>query len=947
MNTRLILLLLLVLTGTGMDAQNLVVAKDGSGDFTTVQAAINAAPTGSTMPFVIYVKNGRYKEKITIPSNKPFIQLVGESVANTILTYDDYAGKYISCSATLGTQNSAGFSVNATDFTAVNISFENNYGDGSQAVAVLVNADRAVFKNCRFLGNQDTLYLKGSGTPKCYFKHCYIDGNVDFIFGSAIAVFDSCVVYAKTRSSTTTSYITAPSTPTGQAYGFVFRDCRFPVNTGNTGYFLSRPWPSPSEAATAQKTVLLNAVLSGHIRPEGWSVWNANTITGNIYYGEYNSKYFSGAAVDVSARVPWSFQLTAPEAAGYTLPAIFGSWDPCSVQAGICNPAQPDIAVSNFRVVKGVSASLFNWNISWPLQGIQYSLYRSTDNVSYSLLYNETAATDTAVNFQYTDNSVPPAGSKYYYYLTASKAGYATHVTDTLLLSNAASIVVNAPVSLSLCGFNQVVGMPSPSQTYTIAGSNLTGDITVVAPVNFEISTDGISWFNSSAPLTIPSVAGSVATTTVYIRLNAAAPGNYTGDISNTAAGVDAVVVPVAGKTTPPSTSDLLQAWALTVNAADSAAVRSSALAPSTSTLFNLFTTDGSLPAPAGTIPAYSNQFGQVLGAVAAGNNWQPVGGTLKRTYYEQFTVTALPGQSVRIDSITFYSNFYATASGTKMAVVFSKNGFSSPADSVEFSDGVGPSGNVLTLNPSGNFNKSFAIAQSNAGPVDYYALSLNGINGVVLNQGEALSIRLYWGCSSTGTPRFAMLKNVAIKGVVTTPVPLSLVYFTTVYFNNQVRLSWNTEHETRVNGFDVERSTDGTHYISIGNVPARNTAGQNNYVFLDNDDLSGVLYYRLKMKDQDGSFRYSNTNTVTIKKADELKIIPNLVTDNINVFHAKAKAGAKIEVYAVDGRRMIQFPVMKAATQTHVSAGYFPAGTYHLVFIDGEKVEFVRFVKH
>ncbi len=288
-------------------AYDLTVAKDGSGNYTTVQAAINAAPAGLTAAYTIYIKNGRYKEKITIPTNKPFIQLIGESVTGVVLTYDDYAAKLLTCNTTVGTQNSASFTVNATDFAAFNITFENSFGDGSQAVAVLVNADRAVFKNCRFLANQDTLYLKGAGTPRAYFNNCYIDGNVDFIFGSSIALFDSCVVYAKTRSATSSSFITAPNTPNGQPYGFVFRNARLPMNNGNTLYFLSRPWPSPDVPNTRQKTVLLSSVLSSHIQPAGWTVWDGNTVTANVYYGEYNSKYFNGTAVDISQRVPWSY----------------------------------------------------------------------------------------------------------------------------------------------------------------------------------------------------------------------------------------------------------------------------------------------------------------------------------------------------------------------------------------------------------------------------------------------------------------------------------------------------------------------------------------------------------------------------------------------------------------------------------------------------------------
>lgn len=926
---------------------DLTVAKDGSGNYTTVQEAINAAPAGLTAPYTIFIKKGTYKEKITVPSNKPFMKFVGESVANVIITYDDYAGKNTSCNATLGTQNSATVTINATDFSAVNITFVNSYGEGSQAVAIVVNADRSAFKNCRFIGNQDTLYLKGGGPPKAYFSHCYIDGNIDFIFGNSIALFDSCVIYAKSRSSNGTSYITAPNTPSGQSYGFVFRNARLPNNTGNTLYYLSRPWPSPSEAGTSQQAVFINALMSGHINPAGWAIWNANTITANLRYSEYQSKYFNGTLVDVSSRVAWSSQLTQTEADSYTPANMFGSWDPCALLDGNCNSTQTDIAVSNFNVTKSASASFFKWNISWPVAGIQYQLFRSPDNINFSPVYTETAVSDTAINFQYTDFTVPAAGSSYFYYVSASKTGYTTHNTDTIKVSAEPAIVVNAPATLSLCGFTQVLGTPSPSQTYTISGSNLTSNITITPSADFEVSANNADWYGSSSGLVLMPTAGTVTTTTIYVRLNAGAVDNYTGNIFNAASAVSTVLIPVKGKTVMPSSSEILQAWPLVANADDNVSVRSAAVTASTATLFNLNTTDGSLPAPAGTIPAYSNQYGQVLGANAAGNNWQSVGGTIKRTNYEQFTVTTSPGNSVRIDSLTFLSNFYATQSGTKMAVVFSKNGFSSPADSSEIADGVGPSGSSLTFATSGTFSKSFSIAQNNAGPADYYAFSLNGSTGINLNPGETLTIRLYWGCSSTGTPRYALLKNVAVKGVVTTPVPLKLISFAAVYNNNNVvALNWRTDNEENTKEFEIERSTDGVKFVSIGHVAAKNTRGQNSYSFYDNKDISGIAFYRLKIKDIDGGFVYSYISSVSIRRPDSLKIMPNEVTNNIYVFHSKAKEGAKIEVYSFDGRQVMKKNVLKDAMQTTIPATALIAGGYNLVYVNNGKTEFVKFIK-
>ncbi len=434
--------------------------------------------------------------------------------------------------------------------------------------------------------------------------------------------------------------------------------------------------------------------------------------------------------------------------------------------------------------------------------------------------------------------------------------------------------------------------------------------------------------------------------TTIYIRLNAAATGNYTGNIANITAGDAIVNIAVKGRTIPPSTSFALQKWPLVANMDDDAGVRSTAVTSSTSTFTNLATTDGSLPAPAGTIPAYSTQYGQVFGANAAGNNWQTVGGTLRRHNYEEFTVTAAAGKSVRLDSITFYSDFYGTISGIKMAAVYSKNGFTSPADSSEFSDGVGPSGSSLVLSTSGTFSKSFPLLQSNAGPVNYYALALNSNTGVTLAENEKLTVRLYWACSSTGTPRFAMLKNVSIMGEELTVVPLKLVYFNAVYFNNKVQLSFNTENEINMNGFEVERSSDGIHFSSIGNIAAKNTTGQNNYIFFDDKNLSGTIFYRLKIKNLDGSFTYSNVNTLNIPKIDRLKIVPNLVTDNLNVFHTKAKPGAKIEIYSADGRKMMQLPVAKDAVQTAVSTSVISPGIYHLVFVSENATEVVKFVK-
>lgn len=338
---------------------------------------------------------------------------------------------------------------------------------------------------------------------------------------------------------------------------------------------------------------------------------------------------------------------------------------------------------------------------------------------------------------------------------------------------------------------------------------------------------------------------------------------------------------------------------------------------------------------------------GQAFGANAAGNNWQAVGGTLRRTHYQQFSITAQAGNAVRVDSISFNCNFYGTQSGTKMALVYSRNGFGSPADSTEFTDGIGPSGSALTLAGSGNFSKSFAIAQNNSGAVDYYALALNGSEGVTINGGETLTIRLYWACSSTGTPRFALLKNVAAKGMVLTPVPLKLLGFRAETQQRQVRLSWETEAENEVRDFEVERSTEGVYFSKIGVVAASNRSGRQTYGYTDPFlPESGSFVYRLKIRNADGSYCYSAMQRVTLQKGSGLKMVPSFFSTQATLLHEKAGRGALIEIYTADGRRVMKLQAAPGSTSTLIDGNLLLPGSYTAVFAQRGAVQFISFVR-
>lgn len=507
---------------------DVVVAKDGSGNFTTVQAAIDAAPTGRTTAYKIFIKNGKYKEVVTLPSNKPFLELIGESAARTIITYDNYSGKPIpgGGGAGYGTNNCATVFVNGSDCALFNLSIENStgyVGDGPQAVAVYVTGDRVAFKNCRLNSGQDTLWHNGSGRQ--YFKNCYIDGNTDFIFGSSIAVFDSCVIYGRDRvDGGGGGYLTAANTTIGQPYGEVFRDCQIPKNRGITSYSMGRPWQNQP------KTVYLNTRMSSSIQPTGWSTWNVSTS--EITYAEYKNKYYNGTPVDVSQRLSWSKQLSDAEAAAYYNNSnLFGAWDPCAIWTGLCTYTSPEVAISNFRAQRGGSNSIISWNISWPISGVTYDLYRSTDSTNYTRINSMVSGTDTAIAFSITDG-LPAVGTKCFYYLQASKAGMASNTSDVA--------VVNVAIPLN-GEYRSVYSGPwanSVQGTTTITSGTVTAVNITASPIGF---TSAPTVTFTAAPSGGTTAAGTaIVTNGVVTGVNITNPGsgyttapsltwNYTG----------------------------------------------------------------------------------------------------------------------------------------------------------------------------------------------------------------------------------------------------------------------------------------------------------------------------------------------------------------------------------------------------------------------------------
>jgi pectinesterase len=310
-----ILLLLLQTVNAQQELSNrkydFVVAKDGSGNFRTVQEAIDAVPDMRRKETVIYIKKGVYKEKLVLAESKNMVHFIGESKDSTILTYDDYASKKNAFGEEIGTSGSSSFYIYGKDFTAEQLTFENSSGPIGQAVAVFVAGDRAKFSNCRFLGFQDTLYTYGYESRQ-YYEDCYIEGTVDFIFGASVAVFSNCTIFCKKGG-----YITAASTPESKQFGYVFFQCRITGDAPVNSYYLGRPW------RPFAKTAFINCGLGAMIRPEGWHNWNKPDAERTTVYAEYNN---SGPGADNSRRVAWSHQLTRETAALYTLENILGDW---------------------------------------------------------------------------------------------------------------------------------------------------------------------------------------------------------------------------------------------------------------------------------------------------------------------------------------------------------------------------------------------------------------------------------------------------------------------------------------------------------------------------------------------------------------------------------------------------------------------------------------------
>lgn len=355
-----------VIPTLGSSVKPILVAADGSGDYTTIQDAINAVPDQNKSRAVIFIKNGVYYEKVLIPETKPYISFIGESEDGTILTYDDNPKKTAPDGTLLGlgTYNDYPLMIKGHDFIAKNMTIVNSSGSGAgQSIAVDVYADKVYFEKCKIIGYQDTLLTRNLTdnadpgnyannntvqTYRSYYKDSYISGSVDFIFGPGIAVFDNSEIHSRLSG-----YVTAASTPAGQKYGYVFLNSKvtgeslLATKQSATGpVSLGRPWRPYAQ------TVYMNTSMEGHIATAGWNNFGKTSNESTAYYAEYQS---TGPGANPTSRVSWARQLTSDQAKKYTLDQIFkatsliggtDNWDP-----SIPSPAAQITSIPSIQVL--------------------------------------------------------------------------------------------------------------------------------------------------------------------------------------------------------------------------------------------------------------------------------------------------------------------------------------------------------------------------------------------------------------------------------------------------------------------------------------------------------------------------------------------------------------------------------------------------------------------
>lgn len=462
-----LLTVLVCLSSLLLNAQvyDMIVDAGGSGDYQTIQEAINAVPDNSSIRTRIFISNGTYNEKVELASSKKNVSLIGESVDGVIISWDDEAG-----SGSMSTAETYTFWADGEDCYIENITIENTAGDVGQAVALRTTGDKTILNNCKLTGFQDTFYAHKN---RQYIYKTFINGATDFIFGDATAGFDSCIIECLSGGS----FISAPadtklvSTPTGEDgnrftlyHGLQFRNCDIVAGSGvaDNSYYLARPWqPNAS-------SVFINCNMGNHIKPIGWSTWDSdNHLSG--FYGEYHSIDFEGNDIDISQRADWSNQIS-----DYNYNKFYGLRS--DLENGISNAVffrnvayypNGDYYWTPYDTLKALNPPVgFGSNgktISWSAveNAIGYAIYREGVKVGYSetnSFTDEDAETHTQYN--YTVRTIKNTGGM---------SGHSDIYTTTLYPTSIEK-VNTSKIIITVSGDILTVSEPAVVSIYSITG---------------------------------------------------------------------------------------------------------------------------------------------------------------------------------------------------------------------------------------------------------------------------------------------------------------------------------------------------------------------------------------------------------------------------------------------------------------------------------------------
>jgi hypothetical protein len=501
----------------------------------------------------------------------------------------------------------------------------------------------------------------------------------------------------------------------------------------------------------------------------------------------------------------------------------------------------------------------------------------------------------------------------------------------------------------ALTTFLAMEGMPTSSQSYTVEGINLGGALTVKPPTGFEVSADnGVTWFTSGSPLLLNPVSGVLAPTTIQLRMNIGT-GNYAGNILHFTADSDTTFLFTSGTITSATEYPVsIIRWPMTSGNADDAASRHPGLEASVPTFTNLYLSNGTT---VGAVPPYGNTHGQAFSPAADGSGlWTTAsggpGGTLRRTFYQEFKIVPKNGQSGVVDSIILNASYYNTESNTRFAIVFSKSGFITN-DSTDISGGIGPNGQPLAAGANGKFVTPMLLPNQTGSTTSNYRIALNGSEGVALNEGESLTFRMYFSCGSGSPGRYAKIKEVNVKGRMNNTLSLGGLFFNGLEQNGNILLNWKSASLNESGIYKVQRRTMQSEFTTIASVPSSNIA-EGKYRYTDESAPKGIpLFYRLKHTDLSGKETFSSIVLINRSGQSALMLHPNPATTSFTLLHPEYERPVVMQIVGSDGRTAKQQIIAPFVSKTEVRVQALQGGVYYIILSNGKQVQSVPFLKY